>query len=126
MPQYIYDDCAIRNKPCNIIINQPRKIAAISVAHRVAEERCVTLGDQVGYQVSLDKCAKTNPIGGETTQITFCTTGVVLQKLINAKNMNAYTHIIIDEVHERSKCSFNNKVNLNVAHLLLQVWKRIF
>lgn len=100
VPQYIYDDCALSKNPCNIIISQPRKIAAVTIAHRVANERKMTVGNQVGYQISLDKCTGTED---ESTQITFCTTGVVLQKLITAKSMNAYTHVILDEVHERSK-----------------------
>lgn len=100
VPQYIYDTCAKKGKPCNIIISQPRKIAAVTIAYRVAKERDVELGDEVGYQVSLDKC--TGESSGEQTQITYCTTGVILQKFIMAKSMNAYTHVILDEVHERT------------------------
>lgn len=37
------------------------------------------------------------------TRLTYCTTGVLLQKLIAAKNMDEYTHIILDEVHERAQ-----------------------
>jgi ATP-dependent RNA helicase TDRD9 len=101
VPQYIYDTCAKNKKPCNIIISQPRKIAAVTIAYRVACERDVKLGNEVGYQVGLDKC--TGESFDDRTQITYCTTGVVLQKLIAAKSMSAYTHLIIDEVHERSE-----------------------
>ena len=47
-----------------------------------------------GYcvQVGMDKGVT------EDTRLTYCTTGVLLQKLINAKNMQQYTHIILDEV----------------------------
>lgn len=48
-------------------------------------------------QVGLDN--KTTP----NTRLTYCTTGVLLQKLIGAKNMNNFTHVILDEVHERDQ-----------------------
>lgn len=66
----------------------------------MAKERDLEVGNEVGYQVSLDKC--TGDRMGEKTQITYCTTGVILQKFILAKSMNAYTHVILDEVHERT------------------------
>lgn len=79
-------------------MSQPRKIAAITVATQVSQERNSTLGKEIGYQVGLNKEADKY----ETkTSILYCTTGVVLQRLIHEKNMNVYSHIIIDEAHER-------------------------
>ena len=46
------------------------------------------------FQVGMDKCA------GADTRLTYVTTGVLLQKLISAKHMNQYTHIILDEVSQ--------------------------
>lgn len=46
----------------------------------------------MGYQVARDKCVS------EDTRIVYVTTGVLLQQLIGTKNMNQYTHIVIDEV----------------------------
>ena len=46
-------------------------------------------------QVSLDRCAS------EDTCILYCTTGILLQKLIQDKNLNEYSHIVLDEVHDR-------------------------
>lgn len=90
-----------RGEQCNILIAQPRKIAAITIAQRVASERNVELGNEVGYQVALNKV-----VGRESdevkTIITYCTTGVILAKLIMSKSMSAFTHIILDEIHERS------------------------
>ncbi|PSN47186.1 putative ATP-dependent RNA helicase spindle-E [Blattella germanica] len=97
VPQYILDACCKKDEPCNIVITQPRRIAAITVAKRVSVERNWTLGTLVGYQVGLNN--KTS----NDTRLTFCTTGVLLQKLINKKHMNDYTHVIIDEVHERDQ-----------------------
>ena len=52
VPQFILDDCAATKTPCNIIVTQPRRIAAISVAKRVSQERGWELGTVVGYHVS--------------------------------------------------------------------------
>ncbi|XP_049877718.1 probable ATP-dependent RNA helicase spindle-E [Pectinophora gossypiella] len=97
VPQWILDDCYQKRKPCKIIVTQPRKIAAISIARRVAQERGWDVGGLVGFQVGLQK--ETSP----DTRISYVTTGVLLQKLVAAKTMNEYTHIILDEVHERGQ-----------------------
>lgn len=51
VPQYILDQCKERREYCNIVVTQPRKIATISVARRVCEERHWVLGKVCGYQV---------------------------------------------------------------------------
>ena len=83
---------------CNIICTQPRRIAATSVARRVAEERNEQLRDIVGYHVRFD--AKLPAYGGS---ITYCTTGILLQQLQNSPDevMDRISHLVIDEVHER-------------------------
>lgn len=79
-------------------MTQPRRVAAKSIASRVASERCCELGSLVGYQVGLDeKRSRYN----DETRILFVTTGVLLQKLIHVKDMKQYTHIILDEIHDR-------------------------
>ncbi|KAL0869154.1 hypothetical protein ABMA27_007445 [Loxostege sticticalis] len=97
VPQWILDDCYQNRKPCKIIVTQPRRIAAISIAKRVAQERGWDVGGLVGYQVGLENRTTTD------TRIHYVTTGVLLQKLVAAKTMNEYTHIILDEVHERGQ-----------------------
>ncbi|KAG5684380.1 hypothetical protein PVAND_013615 [Polypedilum vanderplanki] len=98
VPQFILDDAIKRKEKCKIIVSQPRKIAAMSIAKRVAIERKCHLGSLVGYQVGLDKkLDKTN----FTTNIIFCTTGIILQKLIHVQGIENFTHIILDEIHER-------------------------
>ena len=99
VPQYILDAHVKEKKYCNIIVTQPRRIAAISVAKRVCSERGWELGGICGYQIGLDRDHVS-----EDTRITYCTTGVLLQKLIGPQadeNFEKYTHIILDEVHER-------------------------
>ncbi len=78
-----------------IICTQPRRIAAITVAERVAYERCEPCGQTVGYQVRL-QAALSNK-----TRILHCTTGVLLRKMQDVAFLAKVSHIIVDEVHER-------------------------
>lgn len=95
VPQYLLEEAYERKEYCNIIVTQPRKIAAISIAKRVAEERKCDLGSLVGYKVGLKE------MHNEDTRLLYVTTGVLLQSLITSKTMATYTHVILDEVHER-------------------------
>jgi len=96
VPQYILDDAQANNQRVRIICTQPRRIAAISIAKRVSEERRRHLGTEVGYQVSMDKQSD-----DQNTLLTYVTTGILLQKLVSSRSLSPYTHILIDEVHER-------------------------
>ncbi|XP_076442541.1 ATP-dependent RNA helicase TDRD9-like [Babylonia areolata] len=97
VPQYILDHYAEKEEYCNIIVTQPRRIAAVSIAKRVCQERDWPLGSVCGYQIGMDM--KTS----EDTRILYCTTGVLREKLMNKKNMHQFTHVILDEVHERDQ-----------------------
>lgn len=97
VPQFILDDCMNRKKYCNIIVTQPRRIAAISVCKQVNYERNWKNGLLVGYQVGRKKDYDPN-----VTKVLYCTTGILLQKIISAKSLSEFTHIILDEVHERT------------------------
>ncbi|KAI7898210.1 P-loop containing nucleoside triphosphate hydrolase protein [Cokeromyces recurvatus] len=98
VPQFILDEeiMQLRGSSCNIICTQPRKISAIGVAERVAAERCEKVGETVGYAVR-----------GETrmsrqTRLQFVTTGVLLRRLQSDPYLRGISHVMIDEVHERS------------------------
>ncbi len=78
-----------------VVIAQPRRIAAIGVANRVAEEREEPAGEMVGYRVR----GQNNV--GRFARLVFCTTGVILQRMLSDVNLSELTHLIIDEVHER-------------------------
>ncbi|KAL4503894.1 hypothetical protein ABPG72_022524 [Tetrahymena utriculariae] len=80
-----------------IIVTQPRRVAAIALAERVSIELKSNLGQRVGYQIGQDSNFNRN------TQILYVTIGIFLQKLINDPDqfLREYTHIILDEVHER-------------------------
>ncbi|XP_074250473.1 ATP-dependent RNA helicase TDRD9 isoform X1 [Saimiri boliviensis] len=97
LPQYILDHYVQRSAYCSIVVTQPRKIGASSIARWISKERAWTLGGVVGYQVGLEKIAT------EDTRLIYMTTGVLLQKIVSAKSLMEFTHIIIDEVHERTE-----------------------
>ncbi|CAB1445035.1 unnamed protein product [Pleuronectes platessa] len=97
LPQYILDHYNAKNASCNMVVTQPRKIGATSVARWVATQRKCTLGSLVGYQVGLEKMAT------EHTRLIYMTTGVLLQKLVSTKCLTEYSHIFVDEVHERTE-----------------------
>ncbi|XP_005191065.1 probable ATP-dependent RNA helicase spindle-E [Musca domestica] len=97
VPQYILDDAYTRREYCKIVVTQPRRIAAITIARRVCQERKWQEGTLVGYQVGLHANLS------EDTRLLYCTTGVLLQKLVREKSLGHFTHIILDEVHERDQ-----------------------
>ncbi|XP_028993907.1 ATP-dependent RNA helicase TDRD9 isoform X2 [Betta splendens] len=97
LPQYILDHYTMKNASCNIVVTQPRKIGATSIARWVATQRKCTLGSLVGYQVGLEKMAT------EHTRLIYMTTGVLLQKLVIAKCLTEFSHVFVDEVHERTE-----------------------
>ncbi len=87
-------ECSTGNKLVGC--TQPRRIAAASVAQRVADEMGVKLGQEVGYQVRFDdKCTK-------NTQLKFMTDGILLAETQGDVSLKEYGVIIIDEAHERS------------------------
>ncbi|XP_074887101.1 ATP-dependent RNA helicase TDRD9 [Buteo buteo] len=97
IPQYILDYCNQQSIYCNIAVTQPRKICASSIARWISKERSWTLGGFVGYQVSLEN------ISTKETRLLYMTTGVLLEKVVGAKSLAEFTHIFIDEVHERTE-----------------------
>ncbi|WP_420175461.1 ATP-dependent RNA helicase HrpA [Luteococcus sp. OSA5] len=75
---------------------QPRRIAARTVAERIAEEIDTPLGELVGYQVRFTRKA------GKDTRVKVMTDGVLLAEITHDRNLKRYDTIIIDEAHERS------------------------
>ena len=81
------------NKP--FILNvQPRRIAAISVAKRVCEERSVEIGTEVGYSVRFDD--KTS----SQTKLKYMTDGMLLREAQSDSSLKRYGCIILDEVNQ--------------------------
>jgi ATP-dependent RNA helicase DHR2 len=83
-----------------IAITQPRRVAAISLARRVAEEMGTPLGksspaSRVGYSVRFD--TSTSP----STKVKFLTDGMLLQEMLHDPWLTKYSVVVVDEVHER-------------------------
>ncbi|XP_026463762.1 putative ATP-dependent RNA helicase DHX57 [Ctenocephalides felis] len=98
--QFLLDDWLINRSPeshLEIVCTQPRRLSAIGVAERVAQERDERCGNSIGYQIRLE--SKTSRM----TRLTFCTTGILLRRFLTEKNLDSITHVIVDEVHERSE-----------------------
>lgn len=100
VPAIVFEDAIIKGRATsvNIMCTQPRRIAAKSVATRVAFERGENLQETVGYHVYLD--VKRPKLDGN---ITYCTTEILLKQLQNDPDeaMESISHIIVDEAHER-------------------------
>ncbi|KAG7114048.1 Pre-mRNA-splicing factor ATP-dependent RNA helicase prp16 like protein [Verticillium longisporum] len=76
---------------------QPRRVAAMSVAKRVAEEMDVKLGSTVGYAIRFEDCTS------KDTVIKYMTDGVLLRESLNEPDLDKYSCIIMDEAHEHLK-----------------------
>ncbi|KAG8549054.1 hypothetical protein GDO81_022968 [Engystomops pustulosus] len=98
IPRYIMEDAILsgHGAHCNMVITQPRRISAVSVAHRVGQELGPHLRRNVGYQVRLE--SDLPPRGGA---LLFCTVGVLLKKLQTNPTLEGVSHVVVDEVHER-------------------------
>ncbi|KAM5179654.1 putative ATP-dependent RNA helicase DHX40 isoform 1-T3 [Mantella aurantiaca] len=97
LPQYLYK--AGFAKHGIIGVTQPRRVATISVAQRVAEEMNCSLGSTVGYQVRFDDCTSQN------TDIIYLTDGCLLRHTLTDPNLMKFSTIVLDEAHERSLCT---------------------
>lgn len=78
-----------------IVVLQPRRLATRMLAARVAQERGVRLGEEVGYQIRLDK------VCGRKTRIRFVTEGVLLRQMLSDPELRGIAVIVFDEFHER-------------------------
>ena len=97
VPQYILDDAILRGAGASVkmVVTQPRRVAATSVATRVAAERGEKLGLTVGYKI------RQEAVGGDA-RILFATTGVLLRRLNDDPALAGVSHVLVDEAHERS------------------------
>lgn len=112
LPQFILEEeiSSLRGADCSIICTQPRRISAISVAARISSERGESLGETVGYQIRLE--AKRSA----QTRLLFCTTGVLLRRLVQDPYLTGVSHLLVDEIHERG---MNEDFLLIILHDLL-------
>ncbi|CAE7943181.1 unnamed protein product, partial [Symbiodinium necroappetens] len=91
LPQFWMDEPGAK-----VLVTQPRRVAAVEIARRVSSERGERIGQNVGYRIS-----------GETVRgsgkLQFATIGYVLTWfLAKPEHFGSFTHVVIDEVHERA------------------------
>ncbi|MEE6458230.1 hypothetical protein FKM82_000230 [Ascaphus truei] len=104
VPQFLLEDLLLNkwgSGKCNIVCTQPRRISAMSLATRVCEELGCEAGPGArtslcGYQIRMESRT------GESTRLLYCTTGILLRKLQEDSLLKHITHVIVDEVHERT------------------------
>ena len=93
VPQILLDHGLLDEK--QIVILQPRRLAARLLATRVAQERSVQLGREVGYQIRFEN------VTSKETRIRFVTEGILLRQLIEDPQLRDISAILFDEFHER-------------------------
>ena len=93
VPQILFDNRVVDGE---IIVLQPRRLAARLVAQRIAEERGERLGDLVGYQTRYDRQVS------DRTRIRFLTEGLFLRRLQGDPDLRGVGAVLLDEFHERS------------------------
>jgi ATP-dependent helicase HrpB len=93
VPQILLDGGAIPEG--QIVVLQPRRLAARMLAARVAAERNGAPGDEVGYQVRFNSCAS------RSTRILYITEGILLRRLLSDPGLRNVNTLILDEFHER-------------------------
>jgi len=97
---------------CNVICTEPRRIVAMSLAHRVARDRQEDIGEVVGYHIGGD--CNASGLGGS---ITFCTPEVVHLQLEHMRDefLDGVSHLIVDEVHDRNSNTEKLLSSLKIA-----------
>ncbi|KAK4780859.1 hypothetical protein SAY87_016965 [Trapa incisa] len=95
LPQFLFDAGFCRDGK-TIGITQPRRVAAVTVAKRVAEECGVGLGQKVGYSIRFDDMTSTS------TRIKYMTDGLLLREALLDPYLSRYSVLVVDEAHERT------------------------
>jgi len=83
-----------------VAVAQPRRVAAMTIAQRVADEMDVQLGQQVGYNIRFEDCVS------KLTLLKYMTDGMLLREVMVDPYLEKYSVIVIDEVHERTLVSY--------------------
>ncbi|KAF7326697.1 Pre-mRNA-splicing factor ATP-dependent RNA helicase-like protein cdc28 [Mycena venus] len=95
LPQYLHEAGFTANGQ-KVGCTQPRRVAAMSVAARVAEEMGAKLGDEVGYSIRFEDCTN------HKTVLKYMTDGMLLREFLTGPDLAGYAAIVIDEAHERT------------------------
>lgn len=95
IPQYLHE-AGFTKDGKKIGCTQPRRVAAMSVAARVAQEMNVKLGNEVGYSIRFEDCTS------DRTVIKYMTDGTLHREFLSEPDLASYSVMIIDEAHERT------------------------
>lgn len=96
IPQFVLFDDLPQTQRKQIACTQPRRVAAMSVAQRVAAEMDVKLGEEVGYSIRFEDMT------GPRTLLKYMTDGMLLREAMNDNMLSRYSTIMLDEAHERT------------------------
>ncbi|KAI0146271.1 helicase associated domain-containing protein [Xylariaceae sp. FL1272] len=102
VPSFLLEHQLSQGRPCKIYCTEPRRISAISLARRVSEELgegrndLGTARSLVGYSI------RGEPNTSKETRLVFATTGIVMRMLEGSNDLREITHLVLDEVHERT------------------------
>ncbi|PHH86475.1 hypothetical protein CDD83_10196 [Cordyceps sp. RAO-2017] len=95
LPQYLHEAGYTKNG-LKVGCTQPRRVAAMSVAARVAEEVGVKVGNEVGYSIRFEDCTS------DKTMLKYMTDGMLLREFMTEPDLAGYSALMIDEAHERT------------------------
>jgi HrpA-like RNA helicase len=113
IPQYIIESLSNSDLEENsiglpkIVITQPRRVAAIQMAKRVAYEKNYKLGKEVGYSIRFEDFTS------QETSLKFVTDGILVRECLADQNLSKYNIIILDEAHERSLYTTSSSLYVN-------------
>lgn len=102
VPAFLLEHALGQGKDCRVYCTEPRRISAISLARRVSEELGENKGDLgtnrslVGYSIRLESNTS------RETRLVYATTGIVMRMLEGSNELQGITHLVLDEVHERT------------------------
>ena len=117
LPQYLYEAGFTKKEDGSSLkvgCTQPRRVAAISVAHRVAEEMDVEIGREVGYSIRFEDTSS------EKTVVQYVTDGMLLREFLTDPDLSSYGALMIDEAHERT---VSTEIILSLLKDIIQVRK---
>ncbi|KAI1344877.1 P-loop containing nucleoside triphosphate hydrolase protein [Xylariaceae sp. FL0016] len=95
LPQYLHE-AGYTKDGLKVGCTQPRRVAAMSVAARVADEMGVKVGNEVGYSVRFENSTS------DKTVLQYMTDGMLLREFMTEPDLSSYSAIMIDEAHERT------------------------
>ncbi|KAJ6686739.1 ATP-DEPENDENT RNA HELICASE [Salix purpurea] len=100
IPQFVLEAVDLesldKRRKMMIACTQPRRVAAMSVSRRVAEEMDVTIGEEVGYSIRFEDCSSAR------TVLKYLTDGMLLREAMTDPLLERYKVVILDEAHERT------------------------